>query len=197
LTGVKVEVPYIFGARLFWETPLEGLRVGGNVQALRINTRYSFPPMMGMPPAHVDINLPFVLWLASLEYAANDLLLAAEYGRWSADVESNLGPTTKVTNERFYGLVAYRLATWLTPAVYYSVLVPNVNKRSGRENYQRDLSLTLRFDVNPFLLIKLEGHYMNGTADLAFDLNGLKDATELNQLTKDWFFFLIKTTAYF
>ena len=45
----------------------------------------------------------------------NELRLAAEYGRWSADVESSLGPTTSVVNEGFYLMGSYQVRPWFTP----------------------------------------------------------------------------------
>jgi hypothetical protein len=188
------QVPYVMGARLLWEAPFEGLRAGWGVQALRFDSTYTIPGAAGAPATTLTLGLPFVLWLASIEYAAHDLLLAAEYGRWKADVESNIGPTTHTENERFYVMGSYRVTPWFAPGIYYSSLVPNVDKREGRENYQRDLAMTLRFDINPYWLWKLEGHFISGTADLSPDLNG---GTALNLLSRDWAAFFVKTTAYF
>jgi hypothetical protein len=188
------QVPYVFGGRLLWETPLEGLRAGAGAQALRFDSTYTIPGAAGMPPTPLTIGLPFVLWLASIEYAAHDLLLAAEYGRWKADVESNLGPTTQTVNERFYVMGAYRVSPWFMPGMYYSSLVPNVDKRGGRETYQEDIAMTLRFDLNAHWIFKLESHYMLGTADLSSDLNG---GTPLDKLPKSWSVLFAKTTVYY
>ncbi len=69
-------VPYLAGGRLMWETPLEGLRVGGSAQALRLDVT------LVEGGASTAIQVPVVLWVASAEYSAHDLLLAAEYSRW-------------------------------------------------------------------------------------------------------------------
>jgi hypothetical protein len=192
---VTFEVPYVIGGRLLWEPPIDGLRVGGSMQALRFTTNYAVTGMMGMPPTPLfDLNIPFVLWLASAEYTGHDLILAAEYGRWRADLELTNTPTRSVENERFYALAAYRVTHWFTPGLYYSSLLPDVTKRSGAENYQHDLAMTLRFDVNPHWIIKVEGHLVRGTADLSTALNGY---TPLAMLARDWAFVLVKTTVYF
>ena len=191
------QVPYVFGGRLMWETPLDGLRLGGSVQQLRFDTAYTLPGMPPMPPSEITIGIPFVLWLGSFEYAAHDLLVAAEYGRWKADVETTIGPASKVdtvVNERYYVMAAYRVSPWFYPGVYYSRLVENVDKPMHRDNYQNDLALTFRFDLTTHWLLKLEGHYMNGTLDLAPALN---DGTAKNVLKRDWGVFFAKTTAYF
>ena len=48
-TLADFQVPYLVGSRVMWETPLEGLRVGGSLQALRFDTRLSIPAPAGKP----------------------------------------------------------------------------------------------------------------------------------------------------
>jgi hypothetical protein len=59
---------------------------------------------------------------------------------------------------------------------------------------QHDVAATLRFDITENWLLKLEGHYMSGTAAVSPALN---DNTPLNLLERNWVVFLAKTTAYF
>lgn len=190
--------PYVAGGRVLWEAPLPGLRLGVSYQRLRFDTNYSLQP--GAPPLFeglARVKLPFRLWLASVEYDQHDLLLAAEYGRWSADITSNIPlllPPDTITNERFYVMAAYRVAEWLVPGTYYSVLFPNVERRKGRENYQHDVAVTLRFDLNAHWIVKLEGHFIHGTTDLDPALN---DEETLSTQQKNWTFFVAKTTAVF
>jgi hypothetical protein len=73
-------------------------------------------------------------------------------------------------------------------------MFPDVDDRSGRANYQHDVSTTLRFDINSFWLVKAEAHYMIGTAGLDPTLN---NGTPLSALQQSWGVFLLKTTAYF
>jgi hypothetical protein len=196
-------VPYLGGGRLLWETPVDGLRVGGSVQALRLDATVlpTSPATTGgttPTPISADIQIPAVLWVASAEYIAGDLLLAAEYSRWYIGENSSNamvfpgGPT--VTSERAYGMATYRASKWLQPGLYYSVMFPDVEDRSGRANVQHDVSTTLRFDVNAYWLIKAEAHYMIGTAGLDPTLN---NGTPLSALQRSWGVFLLKTTAYF
>src|SRR5262249_53398500 len=99
-----------------------------------------------------------------------------------------------MVSERAYGMVSYRAAKWLQPAIYYSVLYADTDHREGREHQQHDVATTLRFDINDHWLFKLEGHYMVGTAALTSSLN---NNTPLSQLDRNWSVFLAKTTAYF
>ncbi|HEY2518323.1 MAG TPA: hypothetical protein VGI39_45955 [Polyangiaceae bacterium] len=189
---VAVNVPFLVGGRLLWETPLEGLRVGGSVQTLRIDTDI----LLQAQPLNLEI--PATLWIASAEYAHHDLLLAAEYSRWYVKEDSSnarIVPSAPIeTSERAYGLATYRVNKWLQPGAYYSVYFPNVDHRDRRADVQHDLAATLRFDINPYWLVKVEGHYMAGTAGLTSTLNG---GLPPSQLERYWGVFLAKTTVYF
>lgn len=219
----NVRGPYIFGARLMWQNPIEGLQVGASAQKLRLDGDAVFPPaqiaqlqMAGQLPSDfsgpLKFQIPATLAVASLEYSAHDLLVASEYSRWWASLNSSTVASFSVpetVSERFYLMSAYHVTPWFTPGVYYSVLFGNVDDRKGndapygtpkgtpplgRGAYQHDLALTLRYDLNSFWLLKLEGHYMHGTAGLSSALNGNQP---LSSLTEDWGVFLAKTTAYF
>lgn len=205
-------VPYLVGGRLMWLTPIEGLQLGGSVQALRLDFDYLPSPaeaeqlrMAGvLRPDYAggvaETRAPIWLWVASVEWQLKDLLLAAEYERWYLESEGTLAFPDS-TNEGIYALGSYRLTPWFAPGIYVSVSNPELGKRSGRSAYQRDLALTLRFDIDAHWLAKVEGHYMHGTGGLDPNLNGggpgLDANTVLNGLTKDWGVLLLQTTAYF
>jgi len=112
-------------------------------------------------------------------------------------------------SERFYLMSSYRVTSWFTPGLYYSVLFANADDRTGKEPtygsapgspplgrgaYQHDVALTLRYDLNQYWLLKVEGHAMHGTAGLQSSLN---NNLPLSALTRDWGVLLLKTTAYF
>jgi hypothetical protein len=187
VTGLGV--PYIAGFRLLWETPLDGLRIGATGVYLRVEITGTLPPPM--PPLLVKENE--YAGLGSVEYAAHNLLLAAEYGQTRVESHYNpmLVPDTVVVSEGGYVLSAYRATAWLQPALYYSLVYPNRNIRDGRENMQHDVSGTLRFDINEFWIVKLEAHYMHGTASLT----GTPMARAA--MKENWGLFVLKTTAYF
>jgi len=204
----SLDNPYVFGGRLLYGPPIEGLRVGGSVQVLRLDAELLFDPKVYAPlqaagalptgfDGRVDIEIPAFLWVASAEFVSQGLQLAAEYSRWDVKSRSStpaLFPESNATSERMYGMVSYVTTPWLTPGAYYSLLYTDVDKRGGRAAYQRDAALTVRFDLSDHWLLKLEGHYMSGTAALRSTLNG---GRPLSQLDKDWFLLAIKTTAYF
>ena len=187
-----LNVPYVAGGRVLW-LPLEGLRVGGSLQFLRLETDLLVPPGSGS----VALKIPATLWVASAEYLWRDFLFAAEYSRWLVKTESSnpsMFPESSVTSERAYLSGSYRASAWLQAGAYYSRLVPNVDRRIWPDGLQHDFALTLRFDVNQYWLIKAEGHYLRGTAGLSTSLNGNRS---LSALEPHWALFALKTTASF
>ena len=192
ITVVSLDVPYVAGGRLLWSPPLDGLRLGASLQFLRLDTSLAIAQK-----SPVSVKIPATLWVASAEYLIRDWQFAAEYSRWLVKAESSdtaSFPNSATTSERAYALASYRVSPLWAAGAYYSLYFPNVDKRSGRDAYQHDLALTVRFDVNSFWLIKLEGHYLHGTAALSPALNGNQ---LLSALQPDWALFALKTTAYF
>ncbi|HVY29863.1 MAG TPA: hypothetical protein VHB79_25060 [Polyangiaceae bacterium] len=186
-------VPYVVGGRLLWETPLEGFRLGGTIEDVRLDTTVLIPGM-----ASFKIKNHSLGWVGSAELSRGDLVLTAEYARWHSTQSSDapaLSPPLDRTSERAYIMASYRLTPWFQPGAYYSVLFPNVDNRKGRENRQHDVAATLRFDINPYWLVKVEGHYMAGTAGL---LNPISiNPPDITKADKYWGAFFLKTTAHF
>jgi hypothetical protein len=188
-----LRVPYVFGGRLLWETPLAGLRVGASLHRLRLETTATIPGL-----AVVEVENDSWLWVASAEYAVADLLLSAEYSRWHTKQRSDnptLSPAIDNVSERTYFMASFRVTPWLQPGAYYSLFFPDVDKREGRAQIQNDLAATLRFDVSANWLIKLEGHYMVGTAGLLDPIRF--SAMDTSTAAERWGAFFLKTTAYF
>jgi hypothetical protein len=192
ITVVDTEVPYVAGGRLLWVAPLDGLRLGGSAQFLRLDTHLLAPSVA----APILLKIPATLLVGSVEYTVLDLVIAAEYSRWLAKTESSnpIFPNTSTTSERAYLLATYRLSPLVQIGAYESLFFPDVDHRGGPETRQSDAALTLRFDVNRYWIIKLEGHYLHGTASLSSSLN---DNLPLRSLKPDWALFAVKTTAYF
>jgi hypothetical protein len=193
ITILDLDVPFVVGARVLWGPPIDGLRLGGSLQVLRLDSDLLVPGS----PGPLTLKVPATLWVASVEYAVRDLLLAAEYSRWLVRSESSdpsVMPEASTVSERAYVMAGYRVSPWFQAGAYYALQFPDVDHRKAREAVQHDLALTLRFDVEPYWLIKVEGHYMHGTAGLTSTLNG---ARPLSALVPDWALLVLKTTAYF
>ncbi len=207
ITVTDTRVPYLYGGRLLWSTPLDGLVAGASGQAVRFDAVYLLDPavlaflqMQQLLPADQTVELPVKFrvsrWIASLQYAAYDWDVSAEYSRWTGEFYSR-APTIfppETVNERYFLMASYRL-DWFTPGVYYSGYFINVDDRKGHQNYTHDIAATTRFDLNAHCLLKLEGHYARGTA--ALDNRSLNGGAERVDLEPTWGVLLAKTTVYF
>jgi hypothetical protein len=187
---LQLNVRYVGGGRVFWETPIEGLRLGVSVLAVHMDVA-AFASGMRFPITNQSL-----LAVGSAEYAIRRLIVSAEYSRWHTNQESPL-PTSNFsgTSERSYAMVTYRATAWLQPAVYYALHFPNVDMRdAGPAARQHDVALSLRFDVTAHWIVKAEGHFMEGTAGLGAPLSITPPPTNPAQ---HWGVFLLKTTGYF
>ena len=187
---LQLNVRYVAGGRVFWETPIEGLRVGASLLAVHLDVT-AFSGGMSFP-----IKNQSLLGVGSAEYVAHNLAVTAEYSLWHAHQDSMIASSNfSRTSERSYAMLSYRAARWFQPAVYYALFFPDVSQRQGGSLYrQDDVSLTLRFDLTPHWIVKAEGHYMDGAAGLGAPLTISPAPASPAQ---HWGVFLLKTTGYF
>lgn len=209
----RVDTKYVTGAQVFWSPPVEGLRVGGSFLRASIDFHIVLDPDVVaelvaamLVPADYDGKLliaqrPTSLWVGSIEYLRGDWTFAAEYGRFLKRQVNNLPeviPAIEEDAENFYAMANYRLSSRFEVGTYYSAHHVDAGDRQGREPmryaqrhhaWQRDVTATLRFDVNRHWVWKLEGHFIDGTAQLARDLDPENE--------RYWGMFLVKTTVTF
>jgi hypothetical protein len=209
----SVDTKYILGGRVFWSPPVDGLRIGVTAIQASIDFHLKLADastaqliMLGLVPPDYDgavviSQRPAQFAIASLEYAKADWLVAAEYG-WAPKRQRSslpaLIPTFEKTSEQFYVMAAKRLSPRFEIGGYYSVRHVDIDHRLGRDKmqfaerhhaFQRDASATVRIDINPYWLWKLEAHFIDGTADL---IEAGRSGTE-----RYWGMFLAKTTVTF
>ncbi|MDA8139591.1 MAG: hypothetical protein M0036_13155, partial [Desulfobacteraceae bacterium] len=155
-----------YAGALRWETPLKGLRVGYSI----INSPFiQVPVRFGAMPLEIDASRNVQIY--SAEYTWRDLIVAAEY-MIRKDESTIMGLTTSTTAESYYLSAAYRFVDWFTLGAYYSEFYPNKDHKDGdnlaiaNNAWEKDLALTLRFDINDYWIFKIEGHAVNGTANV-------------------------------
>ena len=204
LTFTTANIDYLFGGRLKWNTPLEGLMFGASL--LQLDMDYSAKSVGA--PVYFNFDIPEMrrAYVFS-EYNRGDWTVAAEYFRWDFDFTTHIDmsatgqpepPSVEDSNnsEGIYGLISYRFTEWFELGTYYSVYYADRDDRDGKNfepdyrAWQKDLAISTRFDVTDFWLIKFETHFMDGVA-LCTEVDN-PDGFE-----KDWVFFAAKTTFYF
>ena len=107
---------------------------------------------------------------------------------------------TESRPEAYYIGAAQRFTDWMELGAYYSVFYREADDKDGEglqaagrdpfQAWQKDLALSARFDLSEYALFKLEGHLIDGAAQVLSTDNpgGLED---------DWFLFAAKVTFSF
>jgi hypothetical protein len=185
----EVDTRYVTGAQLFWQPPVDGLRLGATLVRASIDFQLTLDAdqvaaliAAGLVPADYDGRLtisqkPTQFWILSGEWIHDDWLVAAEYSRATKHQRTTLPdllPTIDEDAELLYAMVTYRLTSALETGVYYSVTSLDAHDRDGSDAhwanaynaYQRDHAAMLRWDVNDHWLWKAEAHVIDGTAEL-------------------------------
>jgi hypothetical protein len=209
----SIDTRYVTGGQLFWRTPVDGLKVGATYVRASFDFNLTFNAdtlaqlvALGYVSPAYDGKIglyqhPDQLGIASAEYTREDWQFAAEYMRSYTHTSSTLStlvPVSDATSEHFYVLASHRLCRCAELGAYYSVMYADVNDRHGNNKmaypqnflaWQRDAALTLRYDINDHWLWKVEGHFIDGAADLDRSVNP--------NPTRYWGLFLFKTTVTF
>ncbi|WP_207679021.1 hypothetical protein [Desulfonema magnum] len=202
-------IGHIFGGRIKWKTPLDGLLLSSSF--LEFEIVYDMEARTE-PVVKMEVSVPeWQLFIFSAKYGMGDMTIVGEYSRQSGDVTitqnlSNLGlpnpPPMEagIYNEGYYGMISYRFTDWFEAGTYYSVYYPDPDDRDGENQaamgkpdytaWQKDWTLSTRFDITDFWLVKLEVHFIDGVALCA-------DADNPDGYEKDWTLFAVKTTFNF
>ncbi len=167
----------IRGGTLFWNTPLSGLKVGYSYSA--------FDDLAGtrLVAGSFDYDKHTNTYernLVSVEYSFGDWTFAAEAGDEHAVYDialRRIGTTTiipyVVTFRSRYGYVsaARRINSWLELGAYVSNSHDKQRYLAGSTGTfpvltQLDYALSARFDVNEHVILKIEGHVMDGAGKI-------------------------------
>jgi hypothetical protein len=188
----QLNSPLILGEQIWWNTPLDGLRAGvawqhawGFKQNLTVRIPTPNGPLMIPATSYGDVDLGQL----SLEYVWKHWTFQAEYQRLWLE-PGNIG-------DGWYVGAAYRFNKWFEAGTYYTESYNNVMDRGGSklpvpsDAFQKDVALSLRFDLTDWWIFKVEGHCLNGTG-LLFD-----NAANPVRNGNGWFMLAFKTTLSF
>jgi len=183
--GADIETAYAGALR--WETPIEGLRVGYTFltaethQNMTVNEPYA--TALGLVDPTIVTSGKGDVQVFSVEYTWRDLIVAAEYMQRA--VTSVLpGEETETDSESYYLSASYRFTDLFTLGAYYSVYYPDKDDKDGinqavdHKAWEKDLALSLRLDLNEYWVFKIEGHAVDGTANVLAIDNSDNDYSE-------------------
>lgn len=210
LTTTDITSDTAFVHHLEWRAPFDGLRAtfsglhtsfSGTAAGV-----YTDPETSATTP--VDASWKFDSlhrYILGLEYIFSDLVLAAEYQRddytVAADYKNPLieNFTSKQASDGWYLSAAYRFSDWFELGGYYSEIYADRHNRNGStfadigvgapwQTWQKEEVLTLRFDPVRNLVIKFEGHLIDGTWNMS-------EYTEASK--RNWYLLATKATVSF
>jgi len=176
---------WLYGAALHWITPFPGLMVG----ASDLHTDRWSAPFTGQNGA---INGTQTLaGMSQPNYFAmfekKKFMLAYEYCRnWSNTINSPAIPaalTGRTDPREWYAMTTYKVTGKFTAGVYDSQIFDH-DAPLGPARYQKDWAISGRYDINPFLYVKAEQHFIQGT-NLGYDADlnpNLQPNTKLTAL---------------
>jgi hypothetical protein len=187
--STDISFKYAWGTRLFWNMPPRGLKIGSSLLRTRLEINGKLTEEManylsqflpnpipaGLP---VETNMDVLYWGLSLEYDIRDFTFSAEWYRRKTEmpIEQQFLQGLDETAEGYYLMITYQLIDWLKVGSYYSVYYLNKDDKKGTQMqllgledfdaWQRELVFFTRFDLNDSWLIKLEGHIIDGAAQV-------------------------------
>lgn len=213
-TGGRLDTS--FGGYLEWRPPLAGLRLKaslGEADAY-FNSTATYSGNVGPAPVSFPVRTAIVIdqrynLYLSAEYQRGGLRLSAEHLRGDAAYTTTIdglpgqGAITQSFTRQIratYGQVAYRVTPRLQGSAYYSVFYPDAQDKDGQalvlmgqpshRAWQKDFTITGRFDINSHFLVKAEMHFIDGTAALSTSDNP-------GGFQKDWNLFTARATFHF
>jgi hypothetical protein len=202
----EISFPWVWGGSLVWNTPLTGLRLGSTFLNGRVNYRSTFWYDVHITePGHedryslssdVDITTRMDHELTfSAEYNHDDLMVAWELYHEKMEEDESSG---------WYIMSGYRFSNLFSLAGTYCESYNDSQDKDGTRfqeiglpNYYawlKDWTISTRFDLTDFWLLKFEYHFLNGVEQGVTHsvIEGVVDP-----LSKDWGMLTAKTTFAF
>jgi hypothetical protein len=200
MPNYEIGMDSVIGGSLFWNTPLQGLRVGysfnrfKNLSTLRSTTGTAFD-------LHTKTAAKFPRTIYSAEYVVANWTFASEFSRESGDYVVNYinrvrtsYPKAKITS--YYGSASRRINRWLEVGGYYDSYEEINTLSTGVQppKKQIDRAVSLRFDVSEHLIFKIEGHSLRGPGKI---LDTAANPQPYASLTQKWSMLAAKVTYTF
>jgi hypothetical protein len=193
---------YIMAASVGWESTF-GLRLGVAAISTRKLTGEGYflvTPTQTSPVFPATSSRPFDItvddwksWVFSAEYVLDDLTIASELTQEAI----NVGDDDPMISGGGYVSANYRVHPKVEVGTYYSVAIADLNDRDGSDRavdysaWTRDTALSVRYDVVPGWIMKLEGHFVDGTSMLSRGLS------EQSQFERYWYYGAVKASYSF
>lgn len=215
IVNLEVNNNYTAGGSVTWNTSLDGLRLGASVLTVENDINYVInrsidPTIDPTDPLQVLVPTPLtgslnneLTWVASVEYGLGNLLLSSEYSETDRNQTFNGYEAINAVSQSYYVMGAYTFLDSLTFSLLYDVYYADKNDKDGEKfaatsperqdffTWRKDFGVGVRYDINPYWLVKAEYHVVDGAALFLTTVN------DPNDLVQDWDYFSIKMSFNF
>ena len=200
LDNISAELDYMLGAGLLLNTSLSGLRFGAfsYIQKDWSIDGESAGGSPFLPTAGTPLNF-YTDKLTSLklavEYTIEDWVFASEWGTFKGDWFSGSTAIFQQNQESWYVQASYRINEKWEVASYYSEFYHDADDKNGagfanaHDAYHKDTDFSVRYDASEFWTLKVEVHYIDGTA--------VGKSPDSDPTEPHWLMFAFKTTVTF
>jgi len=217
LNITDMDADYAWFGSLRWNTPLKGLKAKASYYEIENLTENGDVTItfQDNTTANTPITYEFTKkngYILSLEYTWNNLVIAGEYSEDESQIkmeqtinmpapsgQNNAPPQSppKTTSEGWYLSAEYRFTDWFELGGEYSEYYPDADNKHGekkRDNqftsWLKRITLSTRFDINDYWILKLEASYNDG-------FGGINLAENPDMLEQYWYLFAAKMTFSF
>ena len=172
----------VFGGTLTWRTPLPGLKIGASEEYDHGTGELDLGGMKGTLE-----NGPFSAPFYYGQYEKKRLMVGGEYERLRLNATSRFPNLPAFVNQvdvrAFYVMSSYKVTSKFTAGAYYSYSM-NLKAPASSSRFQKDWTISTRYDINPYLYAKAEQHFIDGTGNgfNASDNPNLQPTTRLTIL---------------
>ncbi len=204
-TMTDTEVDNSAAGALTWNTPLDGVRTGFSVAKYNVLVTL-LHPQLGAP---YTMELGGEYYILSAEYTYNNFMVCGEYQGSKQTVHTIIpvvpvylpagqDTDTRTDIEKYYVMSSYRFTDWFELGMYYAVDYPDKDDKDGdryavkERAWLKDFALSLRFDINAYWILKLEGHKMDGLYSVDYS-----DSDDPADPDPDWYMFAAKLSYSF
>ncbi len=196
----SINSPLSIAGQLWWQTPVNGLRVGGFVGKISDFISRSTIAVSPVGPISIETKGDVLAQVYSLEYRVGSWIFQSEYSTYLNDAimtQKNayfgtIASASPSEPDSWYISAGYRFTDWLEAGTYYTEYYSDKQHRSGTSDAaQKDTALAFRFDLKDWWCVKIEGHHIKGTALLA------DNPSNPVRNNNGWFMFAVKTTLSF
>lgn len=208
--NASIGMDAVFGGTLFWNTPVTGLKTGYSFSGFKdfgADRKVVFV-MPDTPPIEMILYRVADLYqrhMFSVEYSHGDWVFATEAGTDRARYGIGSPGGAPAMYQYFstlygYASVSRRIHPRVELGAYYSFSREEQKETAGGlgltypDFKQHDFALSSKFDVTDRLIVKLEGHYLDGAGKI-FDTPAKPQP--LAQRDTSWFMLAAKATYSF